>query len=256
MRETIKIEKLNKWYGNLHVLKDIDLVVAPGEVVAVIGPSGSGKSTLLRCINCLERYQSGKVWFDGHLMAKRETANGRLVDLPEKEMRLQRIEIGMVFQLFNLFPHMTALENIIEAPIAVRKISRVEAVRRAEELMARVGLSDKLNAYPSQLSGGQKQRVAICRALAMQPKAMLFDEVTAALDPELVGEVLKVMRQLAEDGMTMVVVTHEMDFAREVADRIVFMDEGGIVEEGTPDEILRNPQEKRTQMFLRRILER
>lgn len=256
MREMIKIEKLNKWFGSNHVLKDIDLVVGAGEVVAVIGPSGSGKSTLLRCVNCLERYQGGKVWFDGHLMGKKESTDGRLVDLSEKEMRLQRIEIGMVFQLFNLFPHMTAVENIIEAPMAVRRISREEAVKRAEDLMAKVGLSNKLDAYPSQLSGGQKQRVAICRALAMQPKAMLFDEVTAALDPELVGEVLKVMRQLAEDGMTMVVVTHEMDFAREVADHVVFMDEGVIVEEGTPDEILRNPRQKRTKAFLRRILER
>ncbi len=228
--------------------------VAPGEVVVVIGPSGSGKSTLLQCINFLEPYDEGEIWVDGALIGYRYTADGTRVRVDEKTLNRMRMQIGIVFQQFNLFPHLTALENIIEAPVYVRKIPKDQAIALANGLLKKVGLSAKAQAYPSQLSGGQQQRVAIARSLAMQPKVMLFDEVTSALDPELVGEVLNVMKDLAKEGMTMIVVSHEMGFAREVADRVIFMDEGLIVEEGTPEEIFTNPQNPRTQTFLSKIL--
>ncbi len=241
------------FHGN-EVLKGIDLDVAPGEVVCLLGPSGSGKTTFLRCINQLETIQGGRIWVDGEL-AGYEERGGRLHRLNEKVIAGQRREIGMVFQRFNLFPHMTALENIVEAPVHVAGVRKTEAEQRARELMERVGLGDRCDAYPAQLSGGQQQRVAIARALAMDPKLMLFDEPTSALDPELVGEVLAVMRELAEGGMTMIVVTHEMTFAREVADRVVFMDSGVVVEQGEPHEVINNPQHERTQSFLSRIRE-
>ena len=241
------------FHGN-EVLKGIDLDVAPGEVVCLLGPSGSGKTTFLRCINQLETIQGGRIWVDGEL-AGYEEKGGRLHRLHDKVIAGQRREIGMVFQRFNLFPHMTALENIAEAPVHVAGVRKADAQRRARELMERVGLGDRCEAYPAQLSGGQQQRVAIARALAMDPKLMLFDEPTSALDPELVGEVLAVMRELAEGGMTMIVVTHEMTFAREVADRVVFMDSGVVVEQGEPHEVINNPQHERTQSFLSRIRE-
>jgi len=222
-------------------------------VMCMIGPSGSGKSTFLRCINHLEKIDAGRLSVDGELVGYRERGN-KLHELPDKEVCRKRSEIGMVFQRFNLFPHMTALENVIEAPIRVKKESRAVAAARARKLLDRVGLSEKMNAYPNQLSGGQQQRVAIARALAMEPKLMLFDEPTSALDPELVGEVLDVMRGLAGDGMTMVVVTHEMGFAREVGDSLVFMDGGVIVEEGKPRDVLTNPQQERTRTFLSKVL--
>ncbi|SDO64834.1 polar amino acid transport system ATP-binding protein [Pedococcus dokdonensis] len=239
------------FHGN-EVLKGIDMDVHTGEVVCLLGPSGSGKTTFLRCINQLETIDGGRIWVDGDLMGY-EDRSGTLHRLNDKRIAAQRREIGMVFQRFNLFPHLTALENIMEAPVQV-KGEKKKAVRgRAMELLAQVGLKDKPNAYPAQLSGGQQQRVAIARALAMQPKLMLFDEPTSALDPELVGEVLKVMRQLAQDGMTMIVVTHEMGFARDVADRVVFMDGGVVVEQGPPGEVISNPQHERTRSFLRRM---
>ena len=249
----IWIRDLNKSFGDLHVLKDFCLEVARGEVVAIIGPSGSGKTTLLRCINHLEIPDSGEVWMDGKLIGKK-WVNGRFVKEKEREILKDRTEIGIVFQLFNLFPHMTGLQNIIEAPMAVRKFPRKEAEALAVDLLTKVGLLDKMDAYPSQLSGGQQQRVAIARSLAMQPKVMLFDEVTSALDLELIDEVLGVMKQLAEEGMTMLVVSHEMGFVRDVADRIVFMDEGRLIEQAPPSQMLVNPQHERTRAFLSRIL--
>jgi polar amino acid transport system ATP-binding protein len=249
----VKAEQVHKQFGRLHVLKGIDLEVKPGEVTCVIGPSGSGKSTFLRCINHLEKIDSGRLWVNGHLVGYRQKG-GRLYELRDREVAAQRREIGMVFQQFNLFPHMTALDNIMEAPCKVRREPKQAVRDRALKLLDRVGLADKVRAYPAQLSGGQQQRVAIARALAMQPSLMLFDEPTSALDPELVGEVLDVMRRLAVDGMTMIVVTHEMGFAREVGDRLVFMDDGSVVEHGHPREMLTNPQHPRTQDFLSKVL--
>ena len=234
-------------------LSGVDLDVAAGEMVGLLGPSGSGKSTLLRCINHLEKIDAGRLWVDGKLVGYRE-ASGKIYELREAEVCRERSKIGMVFQRFNLFAHMTALENVIEAPIRVKKMPRIEAVGRGKDLLERVGLTDKLDTYPSQLSGGQQQRVAIARALAMQPKLMLFDEPTSALDPELVGEVVDVMRRLVKDGMTMIVVTHEMGFAREAADRVVMMDDGRIIEEGTPEHFFQAPREERTKLFLSKIL--
>jgi polar amino acid transport system ATP-binding protein len=249
----VKAEAVYKNFGRLEVLRGIDLDVFPKEVMCVIGPSGSGKSTFLRCINHLEKIDAGRLSVDGELVGYRER-NNKLYELPDREVCRKRSEIGMVFQRFNLFPHMTALENVVEAPIRVKKESRSNAETSARALLARVGLTEKVNAYPNQLSGGQQQRVAIARALAMQPKLMLFDEPTSALDPELVGEVLQVMQQLAREGMTMVVVTHEMGFAREVADTVVFMDAGVVVEAGKPTEVLSNPRHERTQAFLSKVL--
>jgi polar amino acid transport system ATP-binding protein len=249
----LKAEAVHKRFGRLEVLKGISLEVQPREVACLLGPSGSGKSTFLRCINHLEKIDAGRLWVDGELVGYRQSGN-RLYELKESEVARERAEIGMVFQRFNLFPHMTALENVVEAPIRVRSTSRAEAVARAEELLERVGVADKLKTYPSQLSGGQQQRVAIARALAMQPKLMLFDEPTSALDPELVGEVLDVMRKLARDGMTMVVVTHEVGFAREVGDIVIFMDAGVVVEAGPPREVFDNPRHQRTRAFLSKVL--
>ncbi|MBM7624152.1 ATP-binding cassette domain-containing protein [Sporohalobacter salinus] len=239
----IRVENLYKNFGDLEVLKDINFEIDAGEVVVIIGPSGSGKSTVLRCINLLEELTSGQIYIE-------ETS----MDDPETDINLMRQRVGMVFQQFNLFPHKTSLENITLAPIKVKNISESEAEEIAYELLDKVGLRDKADVYPAQLSGGQKQRIAIARALAMEPKVMLFDEPTSALDPEMVGEVLEVMRALAEEGMTMAVVTHEMGFAREVGDRIFFMDEGRIVETGPPEQIFDEPQEERTQEFLSKIL--
>jgi polar amino acid transport system ATP-binding protein len=253
MTAMVKAEGVHKRFGRLEVLRGIDLEVQPGEVLVMLGPSGSGKSTFLRCINHLEEINAGRLSVDGELVGYRE-AGGKLHELPEREVARKRAEIGMVFQHFHLFPHMTALENVALAPIRVAKLSRDKARERARELLARVGLEDKLGTYPVALSGGQQQRVAIARALAMQPKLMLFDEPTSALDPELVGEVLDAMRQLARDGMTMIVVTHEMGFAREVADQAVFMDDGVVVESGRPDQVLSNPQHERTRAFLSKVL--
>jgi len=249
----VKAEAVHKSYGRLEVLRGIDLEVQPKEVMCMIGPSGSGKSTFLRCINHLEKIDAGRLRVDGELVGYSERGD-RLYELPDREVCKKRSEIGMVFQRFNLFPHMTALENVIEAPTRVKGENREQAVARALKLLDRVGLGDKVRAYPNQLSGGQQQRVAIARALAMQPKLMLFDEPTSALDPELVGEVLDVMRGLANDGMTMIVVTHEMGFAREVGDSLVFMDAGFIVEKGTPRDVLANPREERTKAFLSKVL--
>ena len=249
----VKAEAVHKSFGRLEVLKGIDLEVEPKEVMCMIGPSGSGKSTFLRCINHLEKIDAGRLSVDGDLVGYRERGDN-IYELPDHEVCRKRSEIGMVFQRFNLFPHMTALENIIEAPMHVKKESRAKAEVTARKLLDRVGLADKVGAFPNQLSGGQQQRVAIARALAMQPKLMLFDEPTSALDPELVGEVLDVMRKLAEDGMTMIVVTHEMGFAREVGDTVVFMDGGVIVESGKPREVLSNPQHERTRSFLAKVL--
>ncbi len=249
----VKAEAVHKSFGRLEVLRGIDLEVSPGEVMCMIGPSGSGKSTFLRCINHLEKIDCGRLSVDGELVGYRERGD-KLYELPDPEVCKKRSEIGMVFQRFNLFPHMTALENVIEAPMRVKKESRAVAGQRARKLLQRVGLADKVNVYPNQLSGGQQQRVAIARALAMEPKLMLFDEPTSALDPELVGDVLDVMRGLAEDGMTMVVVTHEMGFAREAGDSLVFIDGGIIVESGTPRDVLANPQQERTRSFLSKVL--
>jgi polar amino acid transport system ATP-binding protein len=243
---------VTKAFHGTEVLKGIDMDVRHGEVVCLLGPSGSGKTTFLRCINQLETIDGGRIWVDGDLMGY-EDRSGTLHRLTEKRIAAQRREIGMVFQRFNLFPHLTALENIMEAPIQVKGESKKDVRNRALALLDQVGLKDKPSAYPAQLSGGQQQRVAIARALAMKPKLMLFDEPTSALDPELVGEVLRVMRQLAQDGMTMIVVTHEMGFAREVADRVVFMDGGVVVEEGPPSEVISNPQHERTRSFLSRM---
>ena len=244
---------VRKRFGQLEVLKGIDLTVANGEVMCLIGASGSGKSTFLRCINHLERLDGGSLRVQGRLVGFDER-NGNLYELREKQIAAQRRDIGMVFQRFNLFPHMTAVQNVMEAPVQVRGDKPAAAKERAMELLARVGLADKAAVYPAMLSGGQQQRVAIARALAMDPKLMLFDEPTSALDPELVGEVLDVMRGLAQAGMTMVVVTHEMGFAREVGDSLVFMDGGVVVESGPPREVLANPQHQRTQAFLSKVL--
>ncbi|TDV50734.1 amino acid ABC transporter ATP-binding protein [Actinophytocola oryzae] len=249
----VRSEGVHKYFGRLEVLKGIDLQVMPGEVMCVIGPSGSGKSTFLRCINHLEKLTAGKLWVDGELVGYRQKGD-KLYELRENEVAAKRREIGMVFQRFNLFPHMTVCENVMEAPIQVRGVARSAARERALTLLDSVGLADKATAYPRELSGGQQQRVAIARALAMDPKLMLFDEPTSALDPELVGEVLTVMRRLAEDGMTMVVVTHEMGFAREVGDTLVFMDGGVVVEQGDPREVIPNPQHERTKAFLGKVL--
>ncbi len=249
----VKSEAVWKRFGRNEVLKGITLDVDPGEVMCMLGPSGSGKSTFLRCINHLEQINSGRLWVGGELVGYRQKGD-LLHELPEREVARQRREIGMVFQRFNLFPHMTAEQNIVEAPIRVGGVKADEARRHAQQLMDRVGLGDRLDAYPAQLSGGQQQRVAIARALAMKPKLMLFDEPTSALDPELVGEVLDVMRGLAADGMTMIVVSHEIGFAKEVADTVVFIDDGAVVEAGDPAAVFENPQHKRTQAFLSKVL--
>ncbi|MGH2856725.1 MAG: amino acid ABC transporter ATP-binding protein [Solirubrobacteraceae bacterium] len=249
----VRAEAVHKRFGRLEVLKGIDLEVGRGEVMCLLGPSGSGKSTFLRCINHLEKINSGRLSVDGELVGYRESG-GKLHELRENDVCAKRAEIGMVFQSFNLFPHMTALDNVTLAPIRVKGAKRAEARRRGEELLARVGLSEKLNIYPVALSGGQQQRVAIARALAMEPKLMLFDEPTSALDPELVGDVLDAMRQLARDGMTMIVVTHEIGFAKEVADTAVFMDGGVVVESGKPADVLGNPRQERTRAFLDKVL--
>jgi polar amino acid transport system ATP-binding protein len=249
----VDADGVRKRFGAVEVLKGIDLHVGRGEVVVLLGPSGSGKSTFLRCINHLERVNGGRLRVDGDLVGYREHG-GKLHELREAEVVRKRAEIGMVFQRFNLFPHKTALQNITEAPVLVKGVGRKDADARARELLERVGLGDRCDAYPSQLSGGQQQRVAIARALAMDPKLMLFDEPTSALDPELVGDVLDVMRDLAQAGMTMVVVTHEIGFAREVADRVVFMDDGVVVEAGPPSQVLDDPQHERTKAFLSKVL--
>nr|WP_043423689.1 amino acid ABC transporter ATP-binding protein [Arthrobacter sp. 135MFCol5.1] len=249
----VKIEGLHKFYGPHHVLRGIDMTVRQGEVSVVIGPSGSGKSTMLRCVNLLESISAGRISVGGQLIGYREV-NGKLHDLKTKEIAAQRREIGMVFQRFNLFPHKTALQNVMEAPVHVKGQSKAAAQKRALELLDRVGLADRSGHYPSQLSGGQQQRVAIARALAMDPELMLFDEPTSALDPELVGDVLNVMKDLAKSGMTMIVVTHEIGFAREVGDTLTFMDGGVVVESGDPREIIANPQHARTKEFLGRVL--
>ncbi len=239
----IQIQHLYKSFGNLEVLRDINLEITQGEVTVIMGPSGSGKSTLLRCINLLEDITAGTVIVDGHDLND-----------PKTNINFIRTEAGMVFQQFNLFPHMTALGNVTLGPLKVRKLAKAEADRLGRDILTKVGLADKADVYPDHLSGGQKQRVAIARSLALRPKVMLFDEPTSALDPELVGEVLEVMKQLGREGMTMVVVTHEMGFAREVADRVIFMDEGFIIEENTPEAIFTNPQNERTQSFLRKVI--
>ncbi|MEW1805841.1 amino acid ABC transporter ATP-binding protein [Pseudarthrobacter sp. NPDC080039] len=253
VKPLVKIEGLHKYYGHHHVLRGIDMTVNQGEVSVVIGPSGSGKSTMLRCVNLLETISAGRISVGGQLIGYREV-NGKLHDLKTKEIAAQRREIGMVFQRFNLFPHKTALQNVMEAPVHVKGQSKSEAQKRALELLDRVGLGDRAGHYPSQLSGGQQQRVAIARALAMEPELMLFDEPTSALDPELVGDVLNVMKDLAKSGMTMIVVTHEIGFAREVGDTLTFMDGGVVVESGDPREIIANPQHARTKEFLSRVL--
>ena len=249
----VKAEGVHKRFGRLEVLKGIDLEVGRGQVMCMLGPSGSGKSTFLRCINHLEEINAGRLSVDGELVGYRESG-GKLYELRESEVARKRSEIGMVFQQFNLFPHMTALENVALAPIQVKGMPRSDARNRGQQLLQRVGLGDKLDTYPVALSGGQQQRVAIARALAMEPKLMLFDEPTSALDPELVGDVLDAMRQLARDGMTMIVVTHEMGFAREVADQVVFMDEGVVVESGPPAAVLGAPRHERTRAFLSKVL--
>jgi polar amino acid transport system ATP-binding protein len=273
---------VNKWFGRLHVLKDVSLQVKRQETVVVIGPSGSGKTTFIRCVNHLEKIQSGRIFVNGHLIGYRETVAGgglpavgglpgvdhlpvvgrrrkgagatKLVEDKEKNISRQRQEIGMVFQRFNLFPHMTALENIVEAPVHVRGIPEDQAIVMGRALLERVGLAAKENVFPNQLSGGQQQRIAIARALAMKPALMLFDEPTSALDPEMIGEVLEVMKELAREGMTMIVVSHEMGFAREAANRVVMMDDGVVVEEGTPDQVFSAPTQERTKTFLSKIL--
>ena len=249
----VQAEGVRKRYGRVEVLQGIDLEVRKGAVMCIIGPSGSGKSTFLRCINHLEKVDGGRLTVDGQMVGYRESG-GRLYELRDREVCQRRAEVGMVFQHFNLFPHMTVLDNVTIGPVRVKGEAKTRATRRAGELLDQVGLAEKSGAYPRQLSGGQQQRVAIARALAMQPKLMLFDEPTSALDPELVGDVLDVMRSLADKGMTMIVVTHEMGFAREVGDSLVFMDQGVIVESGPPREVLSNPVQERTQAFLSRIL--
>jgi polar amino acid transport system ATP-binding protein len=253
MTDMVRADNVHKSFGSLEVLKGVDLTVARGEVSCVLGPSGSGKSTFLRCINHLEKINAGRILVDGDLVGYRERG-GKLHEMGERDIARQRQAIGMVFQRFNLFPHMTVLQNVMEAPCRVKKESRTEVRDRAAALLDRVGLGDKVENYPGQLSGGQQQRVAIARALAMRPKLMLFDEPTSALDPELVGEVLDVMKDLAREGMTMIVVTHEIGFAREVADNVVFMDGGVVVEQGPPSEIIANPRQERTKAFLSKVL--
>ena len=254
-RPMVDAQDVHKYFHNNEVLRGVNMRVQRGEVVVIIGPSGSGKTTFLRCINHLEKINRGRIYVDGQLIGYREAPDGKLVEDSERNIAAIRAEIGMVFQRFNLFPHLTALQNIIEAPMQVKGMPREQAEARARELLAKVGLSQKADAYPARLSGGQQQRVAIARALAMDPKLMLFDEATSALDPELVGEVLKVMRQLAEEGMTMVVVTHEMGFARDVADRVIFMDGGIIQEDGPPAQVFTSPKNERTRTFLGQIRE-
>jgi polar amino acid transport system ATP-binding protein len=249
----VKSEGVHKYFGRLEVLKGIDLQVMPGEVMCVIGPSGSGKSTFLRCINHLEKLTAGKLWVDGELVGYRQKGD-KLYELRDREVATKRSEIGMVFQRFNLFPHMTACENVMEAPIQVRGVGKATARKRALDLLESVGLAEKAKTYPRALSGGQQQRVGVGPARALDPKLMLFDEPTSALDPELVGEVLGVMRRLADDGMTMIVVTHEMGFAREVGDTLVFMDEGVVVEYGKPRDVIAHPQHERTKSFLGKVL--
>lgn len=249
----ISAQNVHKSFGDLEVLKGINIEVERGEVACLLGPSGSGKSTFLRCVNHLDKVTGGRLYVDGQLIGYREK-DGVLYEVSEKEAAAQRADIGMVFQSFNLFPHRTVLDNIIEAPVHVKKVPVAKAKAHAMELLERVGLAHKKDAYPIQLSGGQQQRVAIARAVAMDPKLMLFDEPTSALDPELVGEVLRVMRDLAADGMTMLVVTHEMGFAREVADRVVFIDQGVIQEQGTPEQLFTNPTNPRTKSFLSKVL--
>jgi polar amino acid transport system ATP-binding protein len=253
MTPMVKAESVCKSFGALEVLKGITLEVGKGEVLCMVGPSGSGKSTFLRCINHLEQVNAGRLYVDGELIGYRERGT-KLHEMAPRDAAKQRRDIGMVFQHFNLFPHRTALENIIEAPIQVKRVKKDAAIARGKDLLDQVGLTDKATAYPAQLSGGQQQRVAIARALAMNPKLMLFDEPTSALDPELVGEVLGVMKRLAAEGMTMVVVTHEMGFAREVANQLVFMDGGVVVENGPPREVLANPKHERTKAFLSKVL--
>ena len=249
----IKTENICKSFGSVEVLKNVSLTVEPGEVVVIIGPSGAGKSTYLRSLNHLEKPTSGKIWIDDKLIEDRVNGHNQ-IKLPHKERAAILLEMGMVFQRFNLFPHKTALQNVMLAPMNVKGVPEKEAKEKAVKLLNQVGLGDKLDSYPAQLSGGQQQRVAIARALAMEPKMMLFDEPTSALDPELVGDVLNVMKELAEEGMTMLVVTHEMGFAREVADRVVFMYDGAILEEGSPKEIFTNPKHDRTRQFLQSVL--
>lgn len=249
----IAARHIHKSFGPIEVLKDITVEVFPSEVVCIVGPSGSGKSTLLRCFNHLESIDKGAIEVEGELLGYRRSG-GKLHEMRDKEVARQRVEIGMVFQKFNLFPHMSALQNVTHAPVKVLKLNQATARERAKELLTKVGLAEHMDKYPAQLSGGQQQRVAIARALAMQPKIMLFDEPTSALDPELVGEVLTVMQSLAESGMTMVVVTHEMGFARRVSDRMIFMDKGRIVEEGTPSDLLDSPTEERTRTFFESVL--
>jgi polar amino acid transport system ATP-binding protein len=251
--EMVKAEDVRKRLGRTDALKGVSLTVHQGEVICILGPSGSGKTTFLRCINHLDKIDGGRLWVDGRLVGYRQSGN-KLYELRDSEVCRERARIGMVFQRFNLFGHMTALENVTEAPIHVAHVRRDEALVRATQLLERVGLGDKLASYPSELSGGQQQRVAIARALAMQPKLMLFDEPTSALDPELVGDVLAVMRELAGDGMTMLVVTHEVGFAREVADRVVMMADGRVLEEGEPSDFFERPTHERTRQFLSKIL--
>ena len=253
MTAMVDVRDVHKFFDDLHVLKGVDLTVQRGEVCVLLGPSGSGKSTLIRCINELEQINAGRLYVDGELMGLREV-NGKLHRLSDKEIAAQRAKVGMVFQRFNLFPHMTALGNVVEAQRQVLRRSKADAEARAHEELTKVGLADRMDHYPAQLSGGQQQRVAIARALAMDPQLMLFDEPTSALDPELVGEVLNVMKALADSGMTMIVVTHEVGFAREVADQVVFMDDGAIVERGTPAQVIDNPQNPRTQDFFAKVL--
>lgn len=246
MTDIVSMQRLNKYFGDLHVLKDIDLTVQQGEVVVIIGASGSGKSTLIRCVNGLEEYESGQLTVDSENLAPKGSNPKALATI--------RKEVGMVFQQFNLFPHLTVQKNIMLAPMKVREAGKSAAAETAKKLLNRVGIGNQAEKYPSQLSGGQQQRVAIARALAMEPRLMLFDEPTSALDPEMIGEVLDVMRELAKEGMTMMVVTHEMGFAREVADRVIYIHEGQIVEEGKPEDVFDNPQNERTQSFLSRVL--
>ncbi len=253
MMSMVKVENVCKSFGSLQVLKNINLEVDKGEVVCIIGPSGSGKSTLLRCLNHLERITSGRIFIGNEIIDEREAGKNQL-KISQKKISELCTELGMVFQRFNLFPHMTVLENIMEAPVTVKKTPKQEAEKKAIALLEKVGLVDKRDEYPSRLSGGQQQRVAIARALAMEPQIMLFDEPTSALDPELVGEVLEVMKDLAREGMTMLVVTHEMGFAREVGSRVIFMDNGEIKEEGTPEEIFTSPKNERTRSFLQKVL--
>ena len=249
----IKTENICKSFGSVEVLKNVSLTVDPGEVVVIIGPSGAGKSTFLRSLNRLEKTTNGKIWIDDKLVEDRVNGHNQ-VKMHQKERAAILLEMGMVFQRFNLFPHKTALQNVMLAPMTVKHVPEKDAREKAVKLLEQVGLGDKLDAYPAKLSGGQQQRVAIARALAMEPKIMLFDEPTSALDPELVGDVLAVMKKLAEDGMTMLVVTHEMGFAREVADRVVFMYDGVVLEEGTPQEIFTAPKHERTRQFLQSVL--